>query len=288
MRALIALSLVCALALGCSRGAPPESAASATAAPTTAAEETIRLNEWLDARYEEELDFSPLTKTQLGRKDDYDRIDDFSESGAQAQLQWRRATVLELERQFDRAALTAEGQTSYDLWRYGLERSEAAWPFRRRGYVFHQMSGPHTFLPQALISFHRVDDEADMVAYVTRIGEAARALGQALERARVAAGEGVHAPRFAYDAVIEQARALITGTPFEGAGQSPLYADAQAKIAALVTAGRIDGARADELRVAVATALTDRLGPAYEALIVWAEADRAASPEIVTGTRRPP
>jgi len=57
-------------------------------------------------------------------------------------------------------------------------------------YVFHQMSGPHTGLPQALINFHRVDDEADMLAYIARVGEVGRALGQALERAQLAAGEG--------------------------------------------------------------------------------------------------
>lgn len=281
MRIAYALLLALAVTAGCSRESVPERAAAPFA--ERAAQETARLNEWLDARYEEQLDFSPLTKTQLGRKDDYDRIDDFSERGAEERLEWRRATVEELERSFDRTALTPEGQTSYDLWRYGLERAEAGWPFRRRGYVFHQMSGPHTELPQALISFHRVDEEADMVAYVARIGEAARALGEALERARVAASEGVHAPRFAYDAVIEQSRALLTGAPFEGLGESPLYADATSKIDSLVRAGKIDAARAEELRTAAATALTQRLRPAYEALIAWAEADRAASPEVVTG-----
>jgi uncharacterized protein (DUF885 family) len=283
MRVAFALLLVLAATAGCSRESVPARAAAPVSTVDRAAQETARLDEWLDARYEEQLDFSPLTKTQLGRKDDYDRIDDFSESGAEQRLEWRRATVAELERSFDRSALTPEGQTSYDLWRYGLERAEAGWPFRRRGYLFHQMSGPHTELPQALISFHRVDEEADMVAYVARIGEAARALDQALERARVAASEGVHAPRFAYDAVVEQSRALLTGAPFDDAGRSPLYADATGKIDSLVRADKIDAARAEELRAAVTTALTERLGPAYEALIAWAEADRAASPAVVSG-----
>jgi uncharacterized protein (DUF885 family) len=258
-----------------------------TEAASTPAErverETARLNEWFEARYEEQLDFSPLQKTQLGRKDDYDRIDDFSEAGELARLEWLRGTVAELERDFDRNALTPEAQTSFDVWRYGLERWEASWPFRRREYVFHQMQGAHTFLPQALINFHRVDDEADMVAYVTRIGEVGRALGQALERAQLAAGEGVHAPRFAYDAVIQQARALITGAPFGGAGESPLYTDVNAKIAALVAASKIDATRADELRTAATTALTERLKPAYDAVIAWAETDRANSGDLATG-----
>ena len=181
MRALPAIALAALVAAACERDAPVSPPQLALTAADRAERESARLNEWLDARYEEQLDFSPLTKTRLGRKDDYDRVDDFSEAGAQTRLDWLRASVTELEREFDRALLTPEAQTSYDLWRYGLERSEAAWPFRRRGYVFHQMSGPHTSLPQALINFHRVDEEADMVAYVTRLGEAARALRQSLE-----------------------------------------------------------------------------------------------------------
>jgi uncharacterized protein (DUF885 family) len=287
MRAIHVLLLAAPLFAGCDRDTAPSAAqpAAATAAPAAAQaeRETTRLNEWFDARYEEQLDFSPLAKTQLGRKDDYDKIDDLSEAGAEAQLEWLRGTVRELERDFDRNALTKEAQTSYDLWLYGLERAEAGWPFRRRVYLFHQMGGAHTGLPQALINFHRVDDEADMVAYVTRIGEVGRAIEQALERAKLAADEGVHAPRFAYDAVIQQARALITGAPFGGAGDSPINADASAKIAALVTGGKIAAARGDELRAAAVTALTERFGPAYSALIAFAEAERASSPELATG-----
>ena len=82
MRIVHALLLGSLLVVGCERN---DSAAPVTPPAPTAEQvdrETARLNEWFDARYEEQLDFSPLTKTRLGRKDDYDRIDDFSESGA--------------------------------------------------------------------------------------------------------------------------------------------------------------------------------------------------------------
>ena len=202
MRIAHALLLGSLLVVGCERNDSSAPVAQPAAPAEQIERETARLNEWFNARYEEQLDFSPLTKTRLGRKDDYDRIDDFSESGQDAQLEWRRQTVRDLEREFDRAQLTAEGRTSYDLWVYALQRAENALPFRRRGYVFHQMDGVHTGLPQQLITLHRVDDESDLVAYIARIGEVARAVDQQLERARLAADEGVHAPRFAYEAVI--------------------------------------------------------------------------------------
>src|SRR6185503_8078714 len=181
MRWLAGPVIASLLLVACERGAPPAPAPQAAAAGVE--QESVRLGEWLDARFEEQLDFSPLTKTRLGRKDDYDRIDELSESAAAERLEWRRQTVRDLEQSFDRARLTPEAQTSYDLWVFGLEQAEAAWPFRRRGYVFQQMDGPHTSLPQALINFHRVDDENDMLAYVARIEGVARAVEQLLERA---------------------------------------------------------------------------------------------------------
>ena len=288
MRIAHALLLGSLLVVGCERNDSSAPVAQPAAPAEQIERETARLNEWFNARYEEQLDFSPLTKTRLGRKDDYDRIDDFSESGQDAQLEWRRQTVRDLEREFDRAQLTAEGRTSYDLWVYALQRAENALPFRRRGYVFHQMDGVHTGLPQQLITLHRVDDESDLIAYIARIGEVARAVGQQLARARLAADEGVHAPRFAYEAVLQQARAVVTGAPFAGAGDSPLYTDANAKIAALVASGKITAARGDELRAAAATALTERFKPAYDALISWVETDLANTDAVATGVWKLP
>ena len=229
------------------------------------------------------LNFSPTQKTRLGRKDDYDRIDDYSEAAGDDQLTWRGATVAEMRDSFDYALLTPEAKTSYDLWIYQVDQAEAARQFRRRRYVFHQMGGPHTGLPQFLITNHRVDDESDMVAYITRIGEVGRAIDQSLARARLASAEGVHAPRFAYEAVTEQARALLTGAPFEGDGEAPLWADANTKIGALAAKGEITSARADELRADAQTALINRFKPAYDALIAWAQSELPLTDDIATG-----
>jgi uncharacterized protein (DUF885 family) len=315
--------VVAAAAVACSRDADDAQARSTTAqsaagtnqtagtnptagtAPAPAAavsRETARLNDWFEAKFEEQLDFSPMWKTSLGRKDDYDRIDDFSEAGEDAQFEWSRQSVDELRASFDYGLLTPEAQTSYDLWVYEYDQAAAARPFRRRHYIFEQMGGPHTGLPQFLITQHRVDDESDMEAYIARIGEAARALGQALVNARAAADEGVHAPRFAYEAVIQQSRAVITGTPFDasstpvanasdsapGIGGSPIWADVTTKIAELVENGIIDEQRAAQLRSEAATALTERLRPAYEAIIAFAEDELPLTDAVATGVWKLP
>jgi uncharacterized protein (DUF885 family) len=253
--------------------------------------ETDRLNAWFEQKYEEQLDFSPMEKTALGLKDDYDRLDDVSEAAADEYLAWQRASVRELRDEFDYGRLTPEAQTSWDLWVYQLEQSEAALPFRRRSFLFHQMRGAHTNLPQFLINFHRVDDESDMRAYIARIGEAARVLRQTLERAQLAADEGVHAPRFAYEAVIAQSSAVVTGQPFDravSAPPSPLWSDIETKLAGLSGSGQISEVLAYELREEAANALRELLKPAYEALIDWAESELPETDEIATGVWRLP
>ncbi len=235
--------------------------------------ETARLNEWFAARWEEQLAFSPIRKTFLGRKDDYDRVDDFSERGDDEQLAWRRRTTAELQESFDYERLTDEAKMSYDVWIYELERAERALPFRRHNYVFTQMQGAQAFLPQFLIAFHKVEEPADMEAYVTRIAGISRGLEQLLERAQLAAEEGIRPPQFAYEGVLQQSRGLVQGMPFEGEGDAPLWADANAKIEALQKAGKIDEEKANELRDATRQALLESFKPSYDVLISWFESD---------------
>ncbi|HLU07892.1 MAG TPA: DUF885 domain-containing protein [Woeseiaceae bacterium] len=245
----------------------------ATSAPDATENETARLNEWFEARWEEQLDFSPVRKTFLGRKDDYDKVDDFSEAAEDEQLAWRRRTTAEMKETFDYDSLTDEAKMSYDIWAYELERAERSLPFRRLDYIFTQMQGPQAFLPQFLIAFHKVSEQNDMEAYITRISGISRGLDQLLERAKLGAEEGVRPPRFAYEGVLQQARALITGEPFGGEGEAPLWSDANAKIQALQEGGKIDEAKANELRDAARQALLDNFKPAYDRLIAWVESD---------------
>lgn len=250
--------------------------------------ETARLNHWFDKKFEEQLDFSPMQRTFLGDKKDYDKIDDLSEEAQDEQLEWQRQTVEELKANFDRSKLTPEAQTSYDVWIYQYERAASADKFRRNQYVFTQMQGPQAFLAQFLIAFHKVDEPSDMEAYISRIGGGARALGQLLETAKLNAEAGSRPPLFAYEGVLEQSRALITGAPFEGEGDSPVWADAKAKIDALLEAGKIDQAKADEFKEAARTALIEEWKPAYQELIDWFEEDKVNADEIATGVGKNP
>ncbi|WP_293969875.1 DUF885 family protein [Sphingopyxis sp.] len=260
--------------------------------PTTTTQaadaETARLNSWFNLKYEEEMAFSPIARGYQGDKADYDKIDDFSDEALERKIEWQRRSVDEMKAKFDRAKLTQDAQLSYDLWIYRYEDAAGWAKFRRNDYVFNQMFGPHTRIPQFLMQVHKVEEPADMDAYITRIGGVAAAQLQQLDTAKTNAAGGVRVPRFAYEAMIGQARALITGAPFGGEGDSPVWGDAQAKINQLVKAGKINPSQADAYRAAARKALLEKWLPAYQALIAWFETEVPKADAVATGVGKDP
>ena len=288
-RTPIALSVALALLLplGLSACAPaPGVAAEGTASaatPEAVATETARLNAWFEAQYEEQLKFSPLRLTFLGRKELYDQLDDVSDAGIRRQLEWMEASVREMEAEFDHDRLDPEAQLSWALWKKQYENLRDGMPFLLNGYAFDQMNGMHSMAPTFMINFHRVDEESDYAAYVARLRALPTVFDTLVERGRRASAEGIHIPKFALDGVIEQSRKVIAGAPFDGGADSALWADAQAKADALAAAGRIDGARAAELKEQARRALLDEVKPAYERVIAFAEAELPHAPVNPTG-----
>ncbi|MEO8360560.1 MAG: DUF885 domain-containing protein [Vicinamibacteria bacterium] len=256
--------------------------ASALYAQAPAPDETARINAWFETKFEEQLAFSPIQQTFLGRKSG--AIDDMSLAAQDKQVAWQRQSVIEMKKLFDRKKLSPEAQTSYDIWIYQLEQTEAALPFRNDAYIFDQMGAIHSFFPQLLIAFHAVDDASDMKAYINRIRESGRALRQLIVLSKANAKAGVRPPRFAFDFVIDASTKIITGTPFDASGaDSALWTDAKAKVAALQKKGTLDQKQADAMLADARAAFTGPFKGAYEELIAWQKEDRAHAPEKTSG-----
>jgi uncharacterized protein (DUF885 family) len=255
--------------------------------PQAAGDETARINAWFETKFQEQLAFSPIQQTFLGQKSG--QLDDMSIAAQDKQLAWQRAAAAEMRKSFDYARLSPEAQTSYDVWIYQLEQAEAAVRFRTNAYIFDQMSAVHSFLPQLLIAFHRVDDVPDMEGYVNRIRESGRALRQLIEISKKNATTGVRPPRFAYGFVIDESTKIITGAPFTETGtDSAVWADAKAKIAALQKKGLLTDDRAKALLAEVQAALTGPFKAGYDSLIAWQREDRAMAPEKASGVHALP
>ncbi|MEQ5806322.1 DUF885 domain-containing protein [Alteromonas sp. NFXS44] len=270
-----ALSLVAASVIGCSPASEKTQETTAhVAAEQTAQSETERLNAWFEEQYEKQLQMSPITLTMRGRKERYGEIDDASEKAAEERFAMLEAAVEEMKSTFDYDKLDDASKISWNILVYSYEQDKLMKPFERREYIFNQMFGMHTSLPTVLINYHKVESEQDLKDYVSRLGETGRAMDQLIDRARINADEGVKSPYFAYQGVIEQSKGIISGKPFDDSeNDSALYADFKAKAQSLVDAGELTQEQADGYLKDAETMLTTKLGPAYQTLIDWFEAD---------------
>lgn len=253
----------------------------------SATEETD-LTAWLDARYAEEITFSPAQLTREGSRARYDEIDSVSAESAQQQLQWKKQSVQALQEQFDYQQLTGEEQLSYDLWIYQYQQQKKAAEFRHMHYVFEQMIGPQARLPQFLIGSHEVQNHRDMGAYNKRIRAIGLTINELIEQSQQQAASDIRPPAFAYQEVRRQAKAVISGVPFDKGDDSPLWADAKNKVAYLRDNGSITQTAADLLLQDTREALQNDLLPAYQALIDWLDKDISNAQQNPVGISRHP
>lgn len=279
-----ALALIFAIGLtSCGTQSPSNSATSTQQVDQLALEatkiaETERLNAWFETKYNEALSRSPMTATFLGSRENYDKWNNVSDAAQREELEIKRANIAEMREQFDPATLTDQGQLSFRLAEYQLERDEIVARWRGYNYTFSQMRGAHAGVASFLIGQHKVTSKSDAEAYIARLEGVETYLGQHLANAQESAMRGIRPPLFVYDFVIEGAANVVDGYPFEGVGPdepSPLYADFTSKVEALVTNGTITTDEADELNFQARGALLNHVYPTYFELITWVSGDKA-------------
>ncbi len=268
-----AATLVLALPASLAAQAPVLAPASALAPG-----EDARLYAFLDQEFAQALRDRPQLATQLGMKDGQDRLDDNSDAGERRRLEWRRASVARMKVGFDRAKLSPDAQVNYDIWALELDRAELSYRFRLQTPPFYSfLYSAHAQLPNFLINTHTVQDAADMRAYAARVRAIPAVLDTAIQQSRASDAAGVRAPKFQIERVISGSRAIVTGAPFDDGAASPLWADAQGKVARLQTSGKVTAAEAVTLLADTRSAILT-IRPAYDRVIGWAQADLPTAP----------
>ena len=262
----ITKTAISGLAIALAYVASPAIAQTTATAPTAAAK--VDQNAAITAFFEEydaqQLALSPLSKSYRGIKDsDYGRWGDFTNAAEARANDAVRSALKEMRARFDPAQLTPENRLSYRLFEKRAERNEAAFKYNDYGYVFDQMNGAQSELPAFLINIHRVDNKSDARAYVSRLYGIGPGMNQAIEQAKARAGQGIIPPKWVYPYVINDARNVITGAPFDSGPDAPLFADFKGKVGKL----NISQIEKDLLVADAAQALNSAVKPAYEALI---------------------
>lgn len=249
---------------------------SASANPTPAQTEAVEADSDINARlasffddYDQiELANSPISKSYRGINDgDYGKLDDVSDAAAIEQYERGQQALTVMEAEFDKSQLNDAGQLSYRLFQVRAEGSRNAFPFRRNNYIFDQMNGAQSQIPAFMINIHRVTNKADAEAYVSRLNASGPFFESLVKQSAERANDGIIVPDWVFPYVINDAKNVISGAPFEKGADSPIYADLKKKVNALSIA---DAEKAD-LIMRGGQALTNSLAPAYKKLIVEME-----------------
>ena len=249
----------CALLHGCIESEVPKASA---AAPKAA--ESARANELFARAFEARLQLKPELASTLGRRDNYDRWNDLSEAGLGAYNDLIVAQLEELTTTVDRAALDADTRLSYDLFGEDANREIEKFRWRHHSYPVNQMSGLQSSVPAFLIGIHRIETLADARAYIGRLEGIAPLFAEAERALDLRAKRGIIPPKFVFPYVLDDARNVISGRPFDDSeADSVLLEDFCSKVAAL----DLSTERRAELVAAAERALVEHVGPAYGSLI---------------------
>lgn len=242
--------------------AAPQTAAPGDAAPVADSEDA-RLNAFFERAFQERIVLSPQAMTGLGLKTDYDKLDDGSDAAAARGLALQERQLAEMKAQFDPEKLSPQSRLSWRLFEYGVEQARLSNRWRDWGYQFAANGNPTTGLPVFMINQHRISSVSDAEAYVSRLRDAERAMGQVAETLRRRAAAGVISPSFVFDPAIASTRNVISGTPFDDGADNPVWADFQRKVGALDA----DQATKDRLLADGRAALTGEWRRGYEGVL---------------------
>ena len=289
-RLLVSSAAVLALMAGASAAAAqdPHAGHAGHAAPAAATQsEDARLAAFFEQAFQERIALSPQQMTSLGLKTDYDKLDDNTDAAAARSLALAERQLLQLNDQFNPQTLSEDSRLSWRLFEYGVEQARLSNRWRGWGYQFAANGNPTTGLPVFMINNHRVTSVSDAEAYVARLIEAERVMGEISVTLRARAAAGVISPVFVFAPTIANTGAIIAGAPFDDGTDNPVWADFQRKVGAL----EADAATKERLLAEGRAALTGPWRRGYEGVLtalaeVGAQAE--AMPDNAGGVWRLP
>ncbi len=269
------LALFCLLPLMACQWQVRPSSADATQRPPSA-EQRAQAEEQALALFEEyyqyEVERSPVLRSQLGMRGQFE-WDDLTPEARETQLEFYQSLRLRLQAVRE-DALSANTLNSYRTLLAELVHELLMMPFARHDYGFSQMGGWHITVVDTLINHHPVSSIAEAQDYITRLRNIPVLFKRWQENIRAAEDQGIIPPAFVYEPVRQSIRAIISGAPFEGRGQSPLWTDFNRKLDNL---GLYPSTRT-LLERRARTALLQQVQPAYEQLLALLDEQQQRAP----------
>jgi uncharacterized protein (DUF885 family) len=246
-----------------------------TSVAVTEVSESEKLASFFENSFEQGLRRSPMQQSYLGLKWNYGEWNNISETFIAESKKLREQAYTDAAG-FDQSKLSESESLSLQLFMADLKRKAANDAFPHHSYIMHQFRAWHTTVPSFLINIHRVSDESDALAYISRLEKVAPLFDQVIDQLRVRETLGIFPPKWSYEQMIQSSANVLKGQPFvEGESDSTILADFSAKVNAL----EIDDSTKNNLLNDAKKALLSSLQPAYIKLIAELEKHRDISPE---------
>ena len=231
-------------------------------------EASAALNDYFEAEFEKDVAESPMMQTQLGRKTDYGKWDDFSNKKLVQDLEQAKERQKYLKDNVEEIVLNDVTRLSYRLFKQDVENEIADFEFRFHNYPVNQMFGYHSQLPAFLINMHRIDSLADAKAYISRLNGIPKAFDDVIEGIKLREQNGILPPKFVFEKVLEDSQNVIKGKPFTSSNEaSVLLDDFKTKVSKL----ELSEKQKRDLIAEAEKALVSSVKPAYENLIAALE-----------------
>lgn len=266
-------SLLSAAVLGATLaivGCQPGTETASTQVEQVAMSESEKANALFEEMFMESVMSSPMSQTYLGIKQDYDKLDDYTEAASARELERAKANLTKLQT-IDVAALDEQTALSWNLMKDQLDQEIASYRWRYHNYPVNQMFGMHSGLPSFMINQHLVRSEEDALAYISRLREFKRVLGELETNLYKRAELGILAPKFVYPYVLSDINNVVSGAPFTDGDDSTLLADFKGKLEQL----ELDETKKSELLGQAEKALLESVGPGFASLSSTVEAIEA-------------
>jgi len=231
-------------------------------------EASAELNAYFDAEFEKDLADSPMMQTQLGRKTDYGKWDDFSTLKYTRDLEKANERLMYLKENVEEEILNESTRLSYRLYKQQQENEIADFEFRFYNYPINQMHGYQSGIPAFLINMHRIDSVPDAKAYISRLNGLPKVFDEIVEGLKIREQNGIMPPKFVFERALEDSRNVIRGKPFTSSKEnSALLKDFKAKVE------KLNLPEKEELNLIAETekALITSVQSAYEKLIATLE-----------------
>jgi uncharacterized protein (DUF885 family) len=193
-----------------------------------------------------------------------DELTDVSPARQLEQAEFARENLAML-RDYDRAALDAGQQRSYDTLEWFIASAVAGEPWMFHDYPVNQLFGIQNNLPTFMVTTHQIRDAETARDYVARLDKFSWKFGQVLEGLKLREEKGVLPPKFTVEKVLAEMRGFVQAAPEEHL----LYTHLRDSLAKLEGLAENDRA---EILEAGKKAVSESVLPAYRSLIAYFEA----------------